>query len=144
MASKRETAHTAERIWTCKIGGKARDLPGGSDLPMRKAVEQEFFNLTDVKAEFCFSGWGGYLTEPERAAHKNRLPSEEHHRDWQAHQVRADAAEAILEKSVIAHEATLDWIWGAFELSSEDRSVVKTAREAVADIRAFLDKEPGQ
>jgi len=66
-----------EYIWTCKIGGPARTLPHGADAPMRQAVQDAFAQLTGQDAEFCFSGWGGELTEPERAVVENRLPSAE-------------------------------------------------------------------
>ncbi|MGB0410167.1 MAG: hypothetical protein ACPGFA_01155 [Pikeienuella sp.] len=49
-------------IWTCKIGlkkGTHAVLPGGSDFPMRLAVEAEFKRITGQEADFLFSGWGG-------------------------------------------------------------------------------------
>lgn len=58
-----------ERIWTCKIGGKIPDeLASGVDLPMRRAVENAFLEITGVEAEFTFSGWAGQLTDVERSA----------------------------------------------------------------------------
>lgn len=57
-----------EKIWTCKIGAVTpENLPLGSDLPMRRAVSDEFFRLTGKEPEYIFSGWGGELTPDERA-----------------------------------------------------------------------------
>jgi len=56
-------------IWGCKIGiksGASITLPGGSDLPMSRAVEEAFKKVTGVDAEFCFSGWGETLTDVEK------------------------------------------------------------------------------
>lgn len=66
-------------IWTCKIGETDAELPPGSDSPMRHAVEAAYEALTGQESEFLFSGWGGELTEGERAVVEDRLP--EHHRD---------------------------------------------------------------
>lgn len=63
-----------ERIWTCKLGGKISGLPKGADGPMRRAAQECFARMTGYEAEFCFSGWGGELTESERAVVENRLP----------------------------------------------------------------------
>jgi len=64
-----------EKIWSCKIGGMIpENLPQGLDWPMRKAIQRAFREITGVDHEFTFSGWGGELTEPERAAYENRLP----------------------------------------------------------------------
>jgi hypothetical protein len=41
---------------------------------MRQAVERAFFELTGAHSTFNFSGWGGELTESERAAIEDRLP----------------------------------------------------------------------
>lgn len=61
--------------WTCKIGEFDRDLlPGGCDLPMRKAVEDAYEKLTGEESKFTFSGWGGKLNEYERAVVENREP----------------------------------------------------------------------
>lgn len=64
----------SERIWFCKIGGPAAHLPRGSDLPMRRAVERAFEEVTGSERAFTFSGWGGSLTEGERAVIENRQP----------------------------------------------------------------------
>lgn len=64
------------KIWFCKIGEiQHGELPKGSDLPMRVAVAAEYRRLTGQEPKFIFSGWGAVLTEPERAAHENRIPS---------------------------------------------------------------------
>lgn len=57
-----------ERVWRCKIGGVTpNELPGGSDLPMRQAVEEAFLKITGVEAQFLFSGWGARVSALERA-----------------------------------------------------------------------------
>ena len=74
-----------EHIWTCKIGGDVANFPhGGADLPMRKAIAHAYRELTGCEPEFLFSGWGGTLTEPERAVVENRLPSLEYEAAWHA------------------------------------------------------------
>lgn len=67
----------AERIWTCKIGGRVSGLPNGADLPMRRAIYSAFQAVTGRESEFIFSGWGGELTEGERAVIEDRLPVEQ-------------------------------------------------------------------
>lgn len=67
----------SERIWFCKIGGPVGKLPRGADGPMREAVAEAYKRLTGREPEFCFSGWGGELTEPERAVVENRAPRED-------------------------------------------------------------------
>lgn len=65
-----------ERIWFCKIGGEVGDLPNGADGPMRAAVSDAFQRLAGGRrCEFIFSGWGGSLTEGERAVVENRAPA---------------------------------------------------------------------
>ncbi len=65
----------SERVWDCKIGGDIpMELPDGADFPMREAVGRAFKTLTGVDAEFNFSGWGGALTEIERAVVEDRDP----------------------------------------------------------------------
>jgi len=55
------------KIWECKIGFALRDkLPSGADAPLRQAVQKAFRDLVGKDAEFCFSGWGGELTETEK------------------------------------------------------------------------------
>ena len=70
----RETNMTAksENIWTCTIGGMTEDLANGSDLPMRQAIQRAFRDVTGTNSAYCFSGWGGSLTEGQRAVVENR------------------------------------------------------------------------
>ena len=54
-------------VWECKSGyAEGYELPVGSDLPMRKAIQQAFFDLTGQWPNFTSSGWGAELTEAER------------------------------------------------------------------------------
>lgn len=55
-------------IWGCKIGQHDGELPPGSDLPMRKAVEKAYREITGKEPNFMFSGWGEKLTEAEYEA----------------------------------------------------------------------------
>lgn len=65
-----------KKIWACKIGEvDAEKLPPGSDGPMRRAIELAYNELTGESPEFIFSGWGGELTEGERAVVENRPPN---------------------------------------------------------------------
>lgn len=66
----------AHKAWSCKVGviGSV-DLPPGSDLPMRRAVEAAFFELTGKRAEFNFSGWGAQLDEGEYEVVAPRVPA---------------------------------------------------------------------
>ncbi len=57
-------------IWTCKIGENVDALPPGADSPMRAAVARAYREITGRDPDFIFSGWGGALTEGERAAHE--------------------------------------------------------------------------
>ena len=54
------------KVWKCKIVIEEDDLPSGFDYPPRhaaiKAVENAGFAVID-----CFSGWGGSLTDREKA-----------------------------------------------------------------------------
>lgn len=69
-------------IWSCKVGTDAGVLlPPGCDAPMRRAVKAAFVALAGVEPDFTFSGWGGQLTEPERAVVDNRLPTPEYERE---------------------------------------------------------------
>lgn len=55
-------------IWDCKIGEvDSERLPDGSDYPMRQAVRRAYIEITGQEPDFIFSGWGGSLTEVERA-----------------------------------------------------------------------------
>jgi hypothetical protein len=56
------------KIWTCKIGEvEPEKVPRAADSPMRDAVSAEYRRLTGEEPTFIFSGWGGELTEGERA-----------------------------------------------------------------------------
>lgn len=67
-----------KKIWECKIGEvDAEVLGGGADSPMRWAIRTAYKSLTGKEPDFIFSGWGGELTEGERAAHEDRLPDED-------------------------------------------------------------------
>lgn len=61
-------------IWFCKIGETVASLPHGADFPMRRAIEAAYREITGEAPAFIFSGWGGELTESERAVVENRLP----------------------------------------------------------------------
>lgn len=64
-----ETSVRDGSIWECKVGirpGQKVILPGGSDFPMRDAIEKAFKDVTGLDAEFCFSGWGAELTQSEK------------------------------------------------------------------------------
>lgn len=63
------------KIWSCKIGEIPDDLlPDAADWPMRKAVAAAYLALTGQPNDFIFSGWGGRLTEVERAVVEDRAP----------------------------------------------------------------------
>ena len=54
------------QVWECKIGITNHVvLPNGADWPMREAVIRAFREIAGIEAEFCFSGWGGSLTDSE-------------------------------------------------------------------------------
>jgi len=56
-----------EQIWYCKIGGiDLSRLPDGADLPMRKAVEKAYFELTGEQPKFNFTGWNAVLDKYEQ------------------------------------------------------------------------------
>lgn len=63
------------KIWDCKIGyANSLELPPGADRPMGKVIEKVFKKLTGHESKFCFSGWGGSLSETELAVVENRWP----------------------------------------------------------------------
>lgn len=63
------------RVWTCKIGGTtALPIGGSCDAPMREAIERAYREITGQEPDFTFSGWGGELTEGERATVEDRMP----------------------------------------------------------------------
>jgi hypothetical protein len=48
--------------WTCTIGPIYRKfIPDGGDSPLRQAVQNKFYDMFGLYADFCSSGWG--LTE---------------------------------------------------------------------------------
>lgn len=60
------------KVWSCKIGSLSEfDLPKGSDLPMRKAVENAYFELTGKYPDGLFSGWGDEFSKEEVACITN-------------------------------------------------------------------------
>ena len=45
--------------WICVIGAtNSKNLKGGSDYPMRNAVQKAFEETTGHEDETCWSGWG--------------------------------------------------------------------------------------
>jgi len=63
------------KIWECKIGSiNINLLPDSADNPMRRAVEKAFLSTVKKESDFCFSGWGGQITESELAAIECREP----------------------------------------------------------------------
>lgn len=50
-------------VWECAIGGRDPvTIPPGGDLPMRRAVERAFREVTGTDAEYTYSGWGRKFT----------------------------------------------------------------------------------
>ena len=49
-------------------------LPDWSDRLMREAVVRAYVEITGQEPHFIFSGWGGELTEAERAVVEKRKP----------------------------------------------------------------------
>lgn len=109
-----------QNIWTCKIGECDTDiLPNGADAPMRRAVERAYMELTGEEPKFIFSGWGGELTEGERAAHEHRMP------DWKRTELMPEDARVLLE--------AID-----FSYPGEDR---ERLRQAVIRLKTLSEKE---
>jgi hypothetical protein len=77
-----------KKIWFCKIGETSRLPSYGGDGPMRVAVAQAYRELTGERPLFCFSGWDGELSEPERAVVENREPQ----RNWSRNEIVAALA----------------------------------------------------
>lgn len=66
------------KIWTCKIGEvNEEDVPDGGDLPMRQAIRKAYQELTGRDDVFLFSGWGGELTDIERAVAHSLPPTDQ-------------------------------------------------------------------
>ncbi len=108
-AAPQAAGAVAERIWFCKIGGKIAELPKGADFPMRQAVQTAFLAVTGVDCEFTFSGWGGTLTEPQRAVVENRLPSAEYEAEWHRQNAAAPPAPA---QAALPAEPVMPRSWG--------------------------------
>lgn len=63
-------------VWTCAIGGiEPVVVPRGGDAPMRRAVEEAFYQRTGERAAACFSGWGEKFTEVAVAVIEDRAPN---------------------------------------------------------------------
>jgi hypothetical protein len=61
-------------IWKCKIGcDEVLELPDGCDRPMRRAVQDAYFEITGKHAVFTFSGWNEELTSIEKAIVEDKL-----------------------------------------------------------------------
>lgn len=64
------------KTWGCKIGEVDPKLvPSNGDLPMRKAVEKAYKEITGQEPSFIFSGWGEELTLDESNALKEFDPT---------------------------------------------------------------------
>lgn len=113
------------KIWTCKIGEcDESELPDGADLPMRRAIQAAYAELTLTEPAFTFSGWGGELTEGERAVVENREPAAMHAENDNDLFATTDAAVWADRFVKRAHEnpalatnsgAMLAWFAGAIE-----------------------------
>ena len=66
------------KVWECSIGGAGFELPPGADAPLRNAVAKAYLELTGKDPEFCFSGWGGRLSDVQVAvlAHQEGIKNE--------------------------------------------------------------------
>ena len=88
----------SEKIWTCKIGAKdVRQLPPGSDAPMRKAIEEAFYKLTGKYSDFNFSGWCGRLDKFERNIVNNPGTSLRPTNDLNTRERLYDLVDSVLE-----------------------------------------------
>lgn len=120
MSADVKGGHTPGPIWDCKIGTReAVSLPPGCDAPMRQAVQQAFWNITGVNAEFNFSGWSAKLTEDELAVVENRLPSPEHYAAERVRDAAPDLLEALKEARAKIHSLVSD----AYDTASADEAV---------------------
>lgn len=70
-AEREDLTPTRTKIWSCRIG-EVLELPPGADMPMRQAVSDAYQKITGWQPDFIFSGWGGELSEGERAVVENR------------------------------------------------------------------------
>lgn len=88
--------------WTCKIG----EAPGSfKDLPMREAIARAYEELTGQPPTFVFSGWGGELTEAERAVVEDRLPGP---RVWAMPEIPDDVTAVSDREGHVWHRTTAD------------------------------------
>lgn len=129
-------------VWDCKIGVRGTvNLPSGADWPIRRAVEAAFKEITGVDAEFCFSGWGGTLTEGELAVVENRI----------AHATPKSSEGTLLDEAVEVMGKALQAINAAYaqadaEMRDHDRIAARhevIVRDGRNAIRAFLVKAGG-
>jgi hypothetical protein len=137
----------SERIWECKIGGPVQHLPEGSGGPMRRAVGEAFRRITGTEPEFCFSGWGGELTEGERAVVENRLPvrelTETGLKDRIA-ELETERDDLMLDNQASAninHDLRNDVDRLNAALAEAQRDAM-TARNQRDELRLLLDKRP--
>lgn len=94
-----------EECWTCVVGTVKRpDLPDGSDLPMRAAVQAAFMRVTGQEPKACFSGWGYRFTEPQLAVVENRMPQPEP----DAQSARIAELEAEVARLTKLHDVVID------------------------------------
>jgi hypothetical protein len=122
----------SERIWFCKIGGEVGELQSGADWPMRKAIEAAYKELTGCDAEFCFSGWGGSLTEGERAVVEDREPKPE--AADAVERLRAEVSRLRDANEACTHE--LEWLRAKF-------ARYRYALEIIAGLRQPVDNTLG-
>jgi len=128
QADAQPVATPVERIWTCKIGGLTDKWLDGADLPMRRAVQDAFEQVTGRWAEYCFSGWGGKLDEIERSVVENRHP------DWQRVPAAAPPARQPLtdeQDPIVGHKTFRDGPLGFRHepLRSSEAAVIMAAVE---------------
>ena len=119
-----------KKIWFCKIG-ESDNVPHGGDAQMREAIATAYKALTGHKPEFIFSGWGGELTEPERAVVENRLPVES-----PQSAARSSDAPSAGRTSLTAHVAA-DALADAF-----DQQGYPGFGDQVRDLKRFIDDKP--
>ena len=112
-------------VWECKVGARMLDinLPDGADAPMRRAVRQAFVDITGTNPEFCFSGWGGKLSEPELAVVENRVPSAAYEADWYLRNAARDMLATLREIAGLPDKPPY---------SPRELRILKTARAAIA------------
>lgn len=118
------------RIWTCKVGESepAIGFAGTADEPMRQAVEDEFKKVTGQDPDFIFSGWGGELTEGERATVEDREPDYDKVMAW-------DVPLSIVAKLVnrrARYKRLVDLEAGAYVLGQEQALIDRALDELLA------------